>query len=456
MTLRTRLAVAVAILVAAVIAVSGWLAVDAAERELIEEVDTFLEDRVDRLGGIPLLEDVAREGRRGRGGFDGARRFGQDALSEDDAVTQLITADGVVLTVGELELPVDEAAIAIARGDARRSNIETVEVDGTEYRVITARLGRGAALMVGRDLAEIDGALDGLARRTVVLGLIGAALAALGAWVLATRLSRPIGRLTLAAEHVAATQELSAPIEVTTSDEVGRLATSFNTMLEALDTSRRQQRRLIMDASHELRTPLTSLRTNVDLLKRAPDMEASDRTEVLDDVSGELEELTSLVTELVELATSSRAPDAETEPVSLVDVVQLVADRARRRSGRAINVSAAGSGVVEGHPGLLERAVSNLVDNALKFSPPDTAVDIAVDGGRVLVRDRGPGIAAEDREHVFDRFYRAPATRAQPGSGLGLAIVHDIVTSHGGDVVIVDPDDGPGAAIGFHVPVMAS
>lgn len=255
----------------------------------------------------------------------------------------------------------------------------------------------------------------------------------------------------MAAEHVARTQDLSATIEVRGDDEVGRLATSFNTMLGALQTSRQQQQRLVMDASHELRTPLTSLRTNIDLLRRAKSMSADGSEEVMQDVSRELDELSVLVAELVELSTSSRRPE---EPIGLIDLELLasnVAERSERRLGRTVHVTTKNTLELHGHASLVERAVWNLVENVVKFSRPGSEVDLEVNGGRVQVRSRGPGIAEADRMLIFDRFYRAIETRSEPGSGLGLSIVADIVAAHNGRTFVEEPLDGPGAIVGFEI-----
>ena len=452
MSLRSRLALSVALLVAVAIGLSGGLTVLNAQNELRNEVDDFLTDRAGQL--VPFAPGLERlvGGRPGGPG----REIGRDFLDRPDAVTQVLDESGEVLLAGDPGLPVsaDDQRIADARSgtEQRRPFLRTVEVDGARYRVITAPVRSGGAVMIARDLAEVDDVVSGLARRTVALGLIGAGVAALIAWWLASRLTRPIGELTAAAGHVAATQDLSASIPRSGDDEVGRLAASFNTMLEALDTSRRQQQRLVMDASHELRTPLTSLRTNVDLLRRGGDRDPAIRGEILADVGGELDELTALVGELVELATSSRRPDEPLERVGLAEVVESVAERARRRSGRSIDVIVDRPAQVSGRRSLLERAVSNLVDNAVKFSPADEPVTISVIGGEVSVRDHGPGIADEDLPHVFDRFYRAVATRSTPGSGLGLAIVHDVVTDHGGEVFAATAHDDAGAVVGFRLP----
>ena len=447
MNLQARFALGTAALVVLAIAVTGWLLVDDAEDELVSEVDTFLTDRAELIRDF---ESVIRSQPRGsfrRGPF-GAGRF-----SEDDAIAQVVVPDGSVFALTDIELPVDldDVDEVIRTGEPVLAN---VDVDGIEHRVLTTDLpGVEAAVMIGRDISEVNAALDGLTRRALITGAIGAVVAAIAGWVVGGRLSRPVRDLTLAAEHVAVTQDLAAPIGASGgNDEVGRLSRSFDTMLTALDTSRRQQQRLVMDASHELRTPLTSIRTNIDLLRRARSLDEDERTQVLDDVGRELDELGTLVAELVELSTSSRRPD---EPVTAVDLgvaAEEVVARARRRFGRDVELTTNGAATVDGRRSLLDRAIWNLVDNAAKFSPEGSTIDVHVIGGTVLVRDRGPGIAPEDRDQVFDRFYRSAAARSAPGSGLGLSIVADIVDAHGGSCFVREPDDGAGGAIvGFEV-----
>jgi two-component system sensor histidine kinase MprB len=217
-------------------------------------------------------------------------------------------------------------------------------------------------------------------------------------------------------------------------------------MLRALETSRRQQQQLVDDASHELRTPLTSLRTNVELLRRVGDqnLPPEQRQAILDDVLAELDELTGLVTELVDLATDQRA-EVPAVPVDLASIAEAVVGRHRRRTDVPIRLDVAEGGVVAGDPALIERAISNLVDNAVKWSPAGEPVDVDVHGGRVTVRDRGPGVEPADRQRAFDRFWRSESARSQPGSGLGLSIVRKVVDAHGGQASLVDPaDGGPG------------
>jgi two-component system sensor histidine kinase MprB len=259
---------------------------------------------------------------------------------------------------------------------------------------------------------------------------------------------------------VARSQDLSALIPVTGSDEIARLAGSLNSMLQALGASRARQRQLVDDASHELRTPLTSLRTNIELLMRAEAnphrmLPAADREALLRDVDGQMQELSGLVTELVVLARDDTGAE-DAESLDLAAVVQAAAERARRRANAKeirIVVDAASS-IVHGKPQALERAVMNLLDNAVKFSPPSSTVTVSTSSGQIVVMDEGPGIAPEDRPQVFDRFYRAASARSLPGSGLGLAIVADAVADHHGTVeVAIAP--GGGALIRIRLPLAA-
>ena len=235
------------------------------------------------------------------------------------------------------------------------------------------------------------------------------------------------------------------------TDEVGRLAESFNSMLAALESSREQQRRLVHDAGHELRTPLTAIRTNIELLSRVDNIPDEERKQMIADIDTEIQELSGLVTELVDLAAEPPSSTEVTEEVNLADVVDRVADKFRRRSGNSINVVADES-VVLGRTATLERAVSNLIDNAVKWSPADAPIDVTVRTGRVSVADRGPGIDEADRPFIFNRFYRATAARSTPGSGLGLSIVAKVAEDHGGQTFVADA--GPGAVVGFEIPVL--
>jgi two-component system sensor histidine kinase MprB len=269
------------------------------------------------------------------------------------------------------------------------------------------------------------------------VGAGGIIIAAVAGLLVARAGLRPVERLTQAAERVGRTGELT-PIEVESADELGRLARSFNEMLSAVETSRALQRQLVADAGHELRTPLTSLRTNLDLLAQSNaagdrGLALADREALLGDVRAQVEELSGLVADLVELARDDR-PAANAEELDLAAIVERAIERVRRRApGVSFTVDLHGW-LVLGEATALERAVTNLLDNAVKWSPPGGDVMVSLDNGRLRVADSGPGIADADLPHVFDRFYRSTDARGMPGSGLGLAIVRQAAQRHGGSV----------------------
>jgi two-component system sensor histidine kinase MprB len=435
-SLRVRLALVVATTFAIVVVGCVYAAHVSARNELRAETEHFLENRA---------RDPRITGERDNPFFPGRgpnRNEARPPFIEPDAVTQFLNADGKI--VGAFEdlppLPVDQRDKEIAAaGEGKR--LRNATVDGEEYRVITVGLPGGGAAQIGRSIDEANDVLATLDVSLLLIALVGTAVAAALAWLIASRLVRPVERLTTAAEHVAATQDLSQQIDVEGRDELGRLAASFNTMLVALANSREQQQRLVLDASHELRTPLTALRTNIELLQRARDMDDAQRSELLDAALVELQELGDLSAEMVELATDARA-DEPLQEVNLATIAEAVVERQRRRTGRTITMTTDDPATLVVRAAALERAVGNLVDNACKFSPPDTAVDVIVDHARIDVRDRGPGITAEEREHVFDRFYRATTARTKPGSGLGLSIVKQIVEMHGGTVALIGLNEG--------------
>lgn len=337
---------------------------------------------------------------------------------------------------------------------------ETVETDGAQFRVRTVGLVSGA-IQVARPFDETQRVLDGL--RTRIFGLvIGTTLVALllGWWITGP-ITAALRRLTAAMEAVETqTHRLAAQegrfasevhIPVGGGREVRALAGAFSSMLGAVQRSRAEQRRLVEDAGHELRTPLTSLRTNLGLLQRYEDLPAAERREILSDLVAETEELVVLVDEIV-LAATGEISAEESEWLSLAGLARPVVDRAVRRSGRAVEFAHIGAPCeVFGSPDALTRAIANLIDNALKFDTSGGVVEVVLEGGRLEVRDRGPGIPAEAHGAVFERFFRTPEARAATGSGLGLAIVREVVQRLGGDV-FVEARPGGGAVVGFTLP----
>jgi two-component system sensor histidine kinase MprB len=358
------------------------------------------------------------------------------------AYVQLVKPDGgVQVASGEKPSPLlaDDALQAVATGE-RGAFFADFERNGRHLRVFTTSMPDGAVLTVARSLDEVDHTLSTLRFGLGVIVLLGIG-AALALARVATRAAvRPVSELTDAAEHVARTRDLTRRIEREGDDELSRLAGAFNTMLEALEASQRAQRRLVADASHELRTPLTSLRTNLEVLGR-PGLGATDHARLRADVIAQLEELTLLVADLVDLAREEE-PVAEREALALDELVAAAVERAARHAPGVRFATDLEPFVVDGVRSRLDRAVSNLLDNAAKYGAPGGSVDVTLRDGVLTVRDHGPGIADEDLPFVFDRFYRAPSARGRPGSGLGLAIVRQAAEAHGGSVHADRAPDG--------------
>jgi two-component system sensor histidine kinase MprB len=396
-------------------------------------------------------------------------------LGGSAAVAQLLTQQGEVVggVSRSTHLPVTAQTQAVAAGEAN-AFFSDATVDGVPVRMLTVPGPGGAALTVAEPRGEVDGALHRLL--LILLAVSGAGIAvAAGLGVLVSRRAlAPVQRLTAATEHVAATQDLSRRIEVGGSDdELARMARSFNTMLAALDGARAAQRQLVADASHELRTPLTAVRTSVEALARAPanGVSAAERAQALSTAQAQLEDLSVLVGDLVDLARPAEPRADEAEGVEDVRLDLLVAEavaRARCHAPRATFVVDADECLVRGVPARLHRAVGNLLDNAVKHGgaggrvevevrsdPPGDPADVAgcdePGGAEVRVRDHGPGIAPDDLPHVFDRFWRAPGARGLPGAGLGLAIVRQVAEAHGGSVRAEVPDGG-GARLVLSLP----
>jgi two-component system, OmpR family, sensor histidine kinase MprB len=344
-------------------------------------------------------------------------------------------SEGITQFIGDNE-------IAVAVGDAPES-VRTVNLGGADYRVVAVPFDNGGALILAQSMEPTQRTLDRLGLVFWVVGVSGVLIAGVAGWAVATNSLRPVRRLTDAAEHVALTEELK-PIEITGDDELARLTIAFNSMLVALDASQRRQRQLIADAGHELRTPLTSLRTNIELLAQADrrgDLSESARSELLTDIRAQIEEMSTLVGDLVELARDElliRGP----EPADIAELLDAAVERVRRRApGITFDVEA-DPWLVLGDPHLLERAITNLLDNAAKWSPPLGTVTVRLADGALTVTDEGSGISDADLPHIFDRFYRSTESRTLPGSGLGLAIVQQTAQRHGGTVSAGNAESG--------------
>lgn len=385
------------------------------------------------------------------------------ALGSD---AQLVKANSSVSHLGPngLSLPLVDQAVEVAAG-RKGPFVSELTVGQQDLLVLTSRVAPATALQVATSLGEVDGILRRLGFILVLVTLGGAVVAALaGRWV-AGRAVAPVLALSEAALHVATTRDLSRRLDVNGTDELSRLASSFNTMMAALAAALRAQRQVVADASHELRTPLTSLRTNVEVLAQglahgsggqaAQELSPEDRARLLSDTVAQLEELTVLVGDLVDLAREEE-PEPMAEDVRLDEVVTVVVARAERRAPHVIVELQVAPVLVRGHPGRLDRAVANLVDNAIKWSPTGAKIDVVVGPtsagqAEVSVRDHGPGIPPGDLPFVFDRFYRATVDRRLPGSGLGLAIVRQVAEWHGGTAT-AETAEGGGACLVLRLP----
>ena len=432
MGLRWRIVIALAAVAAATTITVGVLSYRATSVRLMQEVDHSLDE------ALLTIEP----------GYSAAAR-NQGVLPV--FTVQLLDRSGQVVFPADPVMPGPRAEIVVGRPGQR--TYQTVDTGDGDVRVLTVGVLSGpfGGVQVMRSLDENEHVLDDLRDRTIALVAIVTAAAALLGWLLARTVTGPLVRLTRAATDVERSGRLDVEIPVKGTDEVGRLGTAFDGMLNALATSRADQQRLVQDAGHELRTPLTSLRTNLAVLRRHPDLDPETRRRVLDDLHVEVEELVVLVEEIVALAQGA-VDDTPPTRVELGRLARAVGERAERRHGRIVVVTADQSAVEAPLPAV-ERAMSNLLDNAAKFDQTGGPIEMVVEAGAVTVLDRGPGIPAGEETRVFDRFYRAEGARSRPGSGLGLSIVRDVAGRNGGSV-IAEQRPGGGAVVGFRLPVM--
>jgi two-component system sensor histidine kinase MprB len=360
-------------------------------------------------------------------------------------------------------LPITEQVRKVAAGKTSGPVYLNVTVHGAEYRELVTSVQNlsfghlpvgAAALQVGAQLTGVNDQLGHLRLALLLVAVAAVALAVLLGWLLARAAIDPLNDLTAKVEELARTIDVTERLDPGGDDELARLRRAFNRLLEALERSRESQHQLVVDASHELRTPLTSLRTNLELVRRLDELSPMDREVLVSDVLTQLEELTTLVGDLAELARGDYA-EQQAAPLRLdhlvEEAVELAASHGRRRGVRF--ETRLEPCWVEGRPDRLARAVGNLLDNALKWSPEGGVVDVTCELGAVTVRDHGPGIAPADLPHIFDRFYRAAAARALPGSGLGLAIVAQVAQEEGGTVGARNAEGG-GAEVRLVLPMV--
>lgn len=446
MSLRTRVALLTALVVAAVevaIVVSIYTFVS---YRLYSQTQQDLEDRASVI--VPVVLTTGDLPTRVR-----------SEVERPPFLPRLIAADGQVLsTRSTLELPVTDPARAVAAGDAP-SALETLQADAANFYVLTVPAGRGRALQIAHALSAIEEILRQLLVAAIVFAALGIVLAPFAGAAVARGALAPLRRLSRVAEGVARTGDLTQRVGARGRDELAIFAKSFDAMLdrlaamvEDLERARRMQRQLVADASHELRAPLATLRANVELLSLGNESPVEDRDGLLADTLTGIENLTTLVGQLIDLAREDQRVH-EPVPVRLDQVVSEELDRVQRRYPKVEFVARVDATTVPGSHEALTRAVANLLDNAGKWSPPGGAVDVDLHGGVLEVRDHGPGIDAADLPHVFERFYRGSRGTGVPGSGLGLAIVAQVVASHGGEI---SAQSAPGAGTLFRATFSAA
>jgi two-component system, OmpR family, sensor histidine kinase MprB len=439
MSFRARITLAAAVAVAIAVAVLSVAVYIVTRDVLYGQVDDALRDRA--------AEAVLRPT---PAGF--VIRLPAGPLGVSGTSAQIVTAteDGPGAAPGLASVPVLATDRAVAAGQ-RAAGFRFAEVDGVRVRTYVQRLAPGFAVLVATTLTDVDETLGRLRAILIGIAVIGIGGAAVLGFLVARSALRPVRRLTHAAEEVARTADLSSRIEITGDDELQRLAATFNEMLASLERAVDAQRNLVADASHELRTPLTSIRTNVELLARADAMAPDERARMVDDVVAQLEELTMLVADLVELGRDGERPE-EIEDVRLDVLVADSVERVRRRAPTREFDLVLEPSLVRGSPARLDRAIVNLLENAVAWGPDSEPIEVSVADGIVSVRDHGPGIGGEDAERLFDRFYRSARARGRPGSGLGLAIVRQVAETHGGKAS-VERADGGGARFRIELPV---
>ncbi|MFI9806664.1 sensor histidine kinase [Streptomyces sp. NPDC052301] len=468
--LRARLAVLVAAAVAfavAAVSVTAWFIV---QGKLYQQVDADLQKAVRpqaaadvnaALDTCPQAASESNSGFRARGTYYG------ELVRADGTACVFSNSAGTVQTVAS-DREVAKTAQSREGGLLRNGT----DGNGNAVRVLTSplvvtddlgtppQLYPNTALLVATPLKATQDTLKDLALILLLVSGIGVVGAGAAGLAVARAGLRPVDKLTEAVEHVARTEDLTIriPVEDDSEDEVARLSRSFNSMTASLASSRETQQQLIADAGHELRTPLTSLRTNIELLTRSEEtgrpIPPEDRKALLASVKAQMTELAALIGDLQELSRSEGERGERVQVVAFQDTVEAALRRARLRGPELTITADVEPWFVRAEPSALERAVVNILDNAVKFSPGGGTIDVQLTEGVLTVRDHGPGIPADELPHVFDRFWRSPSARALPGSGLGLSIVARTVQQAGGEVTLTHAEGGgtvatvrlPGAA----------
>lgn len=448
MSFRTRLSLILGCLILLLVSTTSLAIYQTVRVNLDKQVDNFLIDRVNtvaqRLSGARELQSL---GRRERFRFPLSEAL-LDA--QFDVESQVIDQSGeIILAIGESAIPVTSSDIAIANG--AEAQMRSITLGQNDFRLYVVPLRGGGAIQIARNVDENTTILYRIRNGLVTLSAALVALAAGAGWWIARAITKPLQTLSVTANDVATTGLLEVSVPERGTTELRSLAISFNAMLTKIRSSVTRERQFIQDASHELRTPLTSLRANSELLER-PELTNDERGAILRDMRAEVDALTAISSELSTLATDQRYSEAAIS-INLSDATEVVVERMRRRSKRNINFASFpadshANNIIQVRHAQFERALTNIIDNALKFSPDDTSVEVQVGHRSVTVIDHGPGITEKDRPNIFTRFFRADATRSMPGSGLGLAIVQQFAADHNGSVEVVDT---PGGGATFHL-----
>ncbi len=456
MTFRTRLVLVATAAVLVVVMIGSLATFIVAYESLVGSLDVTLQQDArnlisgNELGVLPTIENTC------------GRAAGY--------CSQVVWADGKVNPGDPQVLPITPTVAQLAGSlGAGQQHLFSTRVGGISVREIVYPLAGpyrysngsraltmdyGGALQLTAPLTGVHQGLHNLAVALWLIILVGVGLAVLLGLLVGRTVLAPLNDLTGAIEDLARTTDMSRRLDPGGPDELGRLRRAFNRLLAALDSSRESQRQLVLDASHELRTPLTSLRTNMEVARRLDELAPGEREILIGDVLTQLDELTSLVADMAELARGDLPPTAA-EPLRFDELV-LSAVEAATTHGRSRDVTFATSTTpcwVRGSAARIERAVDNLLDNALKYSPDGAVVEVGCSDGVLVVRDHGSGVSDADIEHIFDRFYRSPEARSRPGSGLGLAIVAQVAVDEGGQVSVHHAPGG-GALFRFALPTI--
>jgi signal transduction histidine kinase len=466
MSIRVRLTFSYLAVLAAILLVFSAVVYTFLSISMLNEVDRRLWDQAAQVGASIVAQNdpltVLRTGLIDLPALD--------VFSSPAVYIQVVRGDGSVArrsnNLGEQRLPLDSDMWAVTM--MNRPALKTHEVEGgVRLRMVSVPISVGGRVVGAVQVAQSLSSVDATLQRLSVL-LMGGTLATLVVaggmgFVMAWLTLRPIDRITQTAGRIARTQDLGQRLPApATDDEVGRLVTTFNTMLERLDGLFQAQQRLGADVSHELRTPLTTIRGNVDLLRRGAADDRAERDFALDAIESEVERMNRLVADLLLLAQAEAGMKLEKQLVELDTLILQVYRQAQLMSTTrfptgervAIRLGHEDQAVVEGDPDRLKQLLLNLVDNALKYTPPGGQVALSLfrngDWVRVLVADTGVGIPPDVLPHIFERFYRAQR-EGRKGVGLGLSIARWIAQAHGGRLT-VESEVGKGTTFTLWLP----